>query len=189
MKTSYIERAKKFLGQIYPYIEQYLNDLNYLEHQVNIFNKKFHRKVSMMEGSARVALITSDYVIKWVYDDDAENDVGGNKSELQMYEKAKNAGYEHLLVEPTKITIKNNDFLIMPKIYYIGYKDYKGNVKDDIEDYTSAEEYSWISSNIYDLHNYNWGFDKEHNPIIIDYGMNAYYEAPYSYNNKYNSLL
>lgn len=182
---SYIQRAKKFLGQIYPYIKDDLSYTHYLEDNISKFSKKFHRKINIMSGSARVALITSDYVIKWTYDNEAEQEIGGNQSELEMYKIAKNDGYEYLLAEPTEIYIGYTSFLIMPKINYIGNLDYNNHAKKSIENYTSAEEYNWITNYINDLHCYNWGFDKNNNPKIVDYGMNSFFEPTYSNSEEY----
>ena len=70
MKSSYIDRAKKFIAQIYPYIIAYVknNTVYHYERAVRAFNIEHHRKVKVHNGAVRVVFITSDYVVKLVYD-------------------------------------------------------------------------------------------------------------------------
>lgn len=171
MKTSYIVRAKKFIRQILPYIIPNITWIPAVEKGVNEFCIAHNRKIKVAYGSARIALITSDYVIKWNYDNEAVEDIGGNTEELKMYEKAKEDGFDYLLAEPTKVTINGYDFIIMPKVN-IGRTDNKGKQKRAIQNYLTDEEYMWTLDNIDDLHIYNWGFLKN-KPVITDYALNT----------------
>ena len=65
---SYEERAKDFIAQIYPYIEKANFDTDGMSSLVEEFNEKYSRKVLFKCGIARIALITSDYVVKYTYD-------------------------------------------------------------------------------------------------------------------------
>ena len=62
---SYIERAKDFIKEIYPYLAradfECWNTMNIVEQ----YNHDYSRKVLFRHGIARVALITSDYVVKF----------------------------------------------------------------------------------------------------------------------------
>lgn len=184
MKTSYIIRAKKFLKQIYPYIKDYLEDEFYIRSQVEKYCEKHsNRYINISSGSARIALITSDYVIKWEYDTESVDEIGGNNSEVEMYEIAKKEGYEYLLAEPTPVTIDEKNFLIMPKILHTG-PWYGKTYKNDLSTYLTADESTWLNNKIQDLHLYNWGFKNNH-PVIVDYAMNEYFEPKYYTNANY----
>lgn len=86
---SYEERAKDFLKRVYPIISQYLTDPEKIEDCMDKFNEKNDRNVVVCWGSARVALITSDYVIKWEYDTEQAYFIGGFENELNLYKKHK----------------------------------------------------------------------------------------------------
>ena len=76
MKSDYRIRAKKFLKSIFPYIDGYMWDVDDVMYQVEKYNYDKKRHVLVSCGSARIALITSDYVIKWDYDNDCAEEIG-----------------------------------------------------------------------------------------------------------------
>ena len=164
MKSSYEVRAKKFINQIAPYIPIILNSttVNYLRQAIYEFNTIHHRKVRMYKGYTRVALITSDYVIKLDYNKDAM--FGDCETEFHMYEIAECDGYDYLFAKITRYTVNGIDFYIMPKINGI-------NENSDREawEYMTPSEYDWCTEhNIIDLHSGNFGWKNNH-IIIFDY--------------------
>lgn len=166
MKSDYRIRATKFLQSILPYIIDNLYDENAIPDLVEKYNLAHHRKVLFSMGSSRMALITSDYVIKWDYDEDNVEDIGGCVDEYNAFLQAKDDGYDYLLAETTLISMKGCLFSIMPRIENIGPMHHKG----EIEDYLNKDELIWINNFCTDMHGYNWGI--RHNKVcIIDYAF------------------
>ena len=160
MKSSYIDRAKKFIAQIFPYVDGIHNSVYAYERAVRAFNADHHRKVELHNGAVRVVFVTSDYVVKLVYDTDNEQDFGGNQDEIEVYEMACEDGYEHLLAEPTMFHYQERDWLIMPRIYHRG---------DNAAWYgLSNDERRWLDNYIYDIHEYNFGSLHGH-LVVFDY--------------------
>ena len=164
MKSDYRARAFKFLVSIFPYIENVMDNAWEVEQAVWRYNHVHSRKVDCMSGSARIALITSDYVIKWDYDEENVHEIGGCNSEYENYCEAVAAGYGHLFAATTQIEYHGITFNIMPRIRNIGAKHHKY----DIDYYMTPEEYDWVSHFINDLHSYNWGI-MNNKAVIIDY--------------------
>ena len=171
MKSDYRVRAMRFLYSIYPYISNHLESLFDLEQAVNAFNRDHSRKVEFCNGSARAALITSDYVVKWDYHDKNAADIGGCEKEWEVYCFAQKAGMEHLLAECTLIEYKGKIFEIMPRIWCIGRESHAYR----IEDMLSNIEEEWLRDVglMYDLHDWNWGIMRN-KPVIIDYAYVEY---------------
>ena len=171
MKSDYRARAMRFLHSIYPYIEDYLRDVDAIEYAVNTYNYKHSRKVEMRYGSARIALITSDYVIKWDYDDENVTDIGGCEKEWEIYCNAQKDGMEYLLAECTLIDYNGTIFEIMPRIRAIGPSHHKTGICYMI----SCIEEEWLRKVglLYDLHDWNWGI-MHNKPVIIDYAYIEY---------------
>ena len=86
MKKSYINRAQKFIKDLFPFIEDF-STLSEIKYAVQRFNEIKHRKVEVMSGSVRVVFITSDYVVKMNYDDENAEYWGGNCEEANMYQR------------------------------------------------------------------------------------------------------
>lgn len=159
---SYEERAKDFLKRVYPTISQYLTDPYMVEECMDKFNEKNNRDVVVCWGSARVALITSDYVIKWEYDMDEVGYIGGFEDELGLYEKAKKDGFAYLFAEITPFEYRDFPFYIMPRI--------QGAEYSTAWNYMTEKEKKWCRSHyLDDLHSGNFGFRDGH-VCIFDYG-------------------
>lgn len=165
---SYIERAKDFIEQVFPYIDECYAPWKVRE-QIDCFNSDHNRKVKVGNGLSRIALITSDYVVKWDYDEDEVGCIGGCADELAMYSIAEQEGYSYLFAKITQVTYRDRDFYIMPRIYGIGRHAW-----DYAEDYMSAEEKAWCHRHaITDLHCNNYGFHKGH-VCIVDYACSEH---------------
>ena len=159
---SYEERAKDFLKRVYPIISQYLTDPEKIEDCMDKFNEKNDRNVVVCWGSARVALITSDYVIKWEYDTEQAYFIGGFENELNLYKKAQDDGFAYLFAEITPFEYRDFPFYIMPRIAGGAY----GNAWNCM----TKEEANWCKKHrLEDLHSGNFGFRNGH-LCIFDYG-------------------
>ena len=172
MKSDYRTRAIRFLNSIIPYLNGDIYSPFTVEEKVDEFNRDKSRKVKVAWGSARIALITSDYVVKWDYDIDAVKDIGGCVDEYLAYQQAVEQGYDYLLAETTLVKIGNIEFSIMPRIHNIGPRHHKGG----IENYLTPDEFDWLMHFDNDIHNYNWGI-RHNKACVIDYAMtNEVYE-------------
>lgn len=164
--SNYEERAKKFIAQIYPFIKDCHDDSDFA-FAISHFNKIYHRNVRMAYGSTRIAMITSDYVVKIDYDGWGTGRFGSCKDEVRMYRRAVKEGYAYLLAKITPYRKDyNRTFYIMPKISGIEKRF------GDAEEYLDDDEYDWLCSNIYDRHNQNYGWKNGH-IVMIDYACNA----------------
>lgn len=166
MKSDYRVRATRFLHSIFPYIENDLTDISEIEECVKNYNRDHNRKVEVMNGSARIVLLTSDYVIKWDYDEENAKGIGGCWDEYNAYMRAKQEGFDYLLAETTLIIINNILFSIMPRIKDIGYSYHHGG----IQEYLTCEEFKWLNTFDKDIHHYNWGI-RNGKACIIDYAF------------------
>lgn len=166
MKSDYRVRATRFIKSILPYIENVMFDVGSIEEYVADYNRDKSRKVEVVWGSARIALITSDYVVKWDYDMDCVKDIGGCEDEYNAFVKAKAEGYSHLLAETTLIVIDDLMFSIMPRIRNIGPQYHKGEIKE----YLTPDEWDWLHDFDKDIHHYNWGI-RHGKACVIDYAM------------------
>jgi len=167
MKSNYYERAKKFLASIYPYIENYLSDDYGCEKQVNKYNYDKSRKVRFCNGMTRVALVTSDYVVKFDYDAHNVERYGGCELEAKFYQYAKQEGFAYLFAEIMPYEYNGHMFYIMPKIDGIGRKD------GYAYSYMNQKDSKWVRHNLHDMHEQNYGW-KNHYPVIIDYALNKF---------------
>ena len=166
MKSDYRTRAFQFLKSIFPYIENSLFSEWDVKQAVGRYICDHpSRRISSEAGSARIALLTSDYVIKWDYDAECVAEIGGCEREAAVYKMACDAGYEYLFAETTLITYRGYIFSIMPRIKAIGPNCHKYT----FEQMLSYDELSWIRSiGLTDFHDWNWGI-RHHQPVIVDY--------------------
>lgn len=162
MKSDYVVRAKKFIEKVYPYIEKDINDVIKVHQGINRFNKDYHRNVIFCSGAVRIALVTSDYVVKWDYSDYWKTQFGGCADELKNYRQAVEDGYGYLFAKITRVRCCGKTFYVMPRINNIG-KAY-WNLEPDEEEYIENEIC------IEDLHEENYGSYKG-KTIIIDYAF------------------
>lgn len=163
---SYIERAKDFVESVYPFIEKNIYNCGYVENAICKFNKRYNRKVICTNGAVRIALITSDYVVKYDYNDEEIPLLGGGEQEVRIYNRAKADGFDYLFAPITRYVYKNKYFYIMPRIYGIGKEEYDDTYADEL---MSEEESEYIYGlGLNDLHNYNFGFRKG-KICLVDY--------------------
>lgn len=167
MKSDYRVRAAKFLKEVFPYIEDCLNsNYNDVYDMISEYNRDHYRNVHLSCGAVRMALITSDYVIKWDYSAYG-NELGGCVDEYNAFLAAKEAGYDYLLAETTLIEHKGYIFSIMPRISGIGRRAHRGY---DINHYLTFDEFVWVMKFNHDIHAYNWGI-RNGKACLIDYAM------------------
>lgn len=173
MKTSYKERAKKFIRDIYPYISFNLerHDFHNLDANVDRFCEQKHRRVRIAEGMSRTVLISSDYVVKMDRHLRPEDcSYGCSEGECRAYQAAVAAGFEYLLAKPTRYTYGVFTFYIMPRIRDI---DPWRPDDDFYREFLSNEELDWLDENINDLHSGNYGF-VDGQPVMVDYAWNNF---------------
>lgn len=172
MMRNYIDRARDFIKQIFPYIENSYSPWD-VERQIYKFNNDFNRKVIVRSGLSRVALITSDYVIKFDYDKNEVESIGGCDNELDIYWQAKHEGFAYLFAEINAIIYNNRCFFIMPKVNGIGSGIHYA------EHYMTEEEKDFCRRHrISDLHRNNYGFRRGH-VCLVDYACHLSYETDY----------
>lgn len=163
MKSSYVIRARQFAHDIYPFICDCKTVEDYCT-AVENFNVAYHRSVRVACGQTRVALITSDYVLKLDYGRKAKR-FGGCVSEYRAYQKVFNDGYAYLFAKINPVMVNEKVFYIMPRINGIGYER---NGYDDAFDVVTDEEQDYLWDNFRDLHYENYGW-KNKRPVIVDY--------------------
>lgn len=161
---SYIERAKDFIKDIYPFIEDDPFTVETVEATISDYNWAKRRNVLVKSGSVRIALITSDYVVKYDYSPCHAAIYGGCEQELKMYNFAKQQGFDDLFAEITHFQYGELDFYIMPRINGIGKDRFA-----EANDFMSEEECDFCEdAGLCDLHYYNFGFRKGR-ICIVDY--------------------
>lgn len=160
MKNDYITRARKFIKQIYPYIQDDMKNVISVNEGVNAFNCDYNRKVVFDSGAVRCALITSDYVVKWDYSKHYAGLFGGCLDELRHYKQAVADGYGYLFAKITRVVVCGKVFYIMPKVKGIGSSKW-----------TLSREEEYYLNNILmisDVHEQNYGTVKG-KTVIVDY--------------------
>lgn len=172
MKNDYESRALKFAALL---VRLFADCLTYNDFQEAIlwYNAHHSMPIHYDHGVSRIAIMRADYVIKFNYYPDAcwrdEEDnciAGDNASERMVYECAVKEGYAHLLAKTTTVIMGGRVISIMPRISHVHDESkYWG-------DYVSDDEYDWLTSHIYDLHEGNVGYYRG-KPIVIDYGWNV----------------
>lgn len=162
MKNDYTVRAMKFIAAIAPYIGGCRETWDY-RRAVAAFNSDYHRNVKVKSGATRVALITSDYVIKFNYGNRVR-DFGGCGNEVRLYKQAEKDGYAYLLAKITAKIYDHKTYYIMPLVRGIGKHE-----DTDVWGFLKFDERDWLHAHgVFDLHEYNYGF-KNGYPVIIDY--------------------
>ena len=163
---NYELRAQDFIKAIFPYIVNANNDLYRISIGIDAYNTNFNRKVRMCHGIARVALIASDYVVKFDYNKEECAQYGGCKDEYEFYNLAESEGFGYLFAKTSKFSYKGHDFYIMPRINGIGKEC---NYFREADEFMTYEEVHWcISHKLADLHYKNYGF-RNGKVCIIDY--------------------
>ena len=158
MKNSYEVRAQKFIRQISSYLDS-MTTHDDRAFAVDCFNLDYNRKVRYAHGMTRYALITSDYVVKVDY---AVTRWGNCEDEMELYEEAKQDGFEYLFAKISRYDYNGTAFYIMPRIHGIGKTDW------DADEYLTEDENDWVYEHVCDLHNENYGWANGH-VVIFDY--------------------
>lgn len=171
-RTSYDVRAKHFIEQIYPFLYKHTNKFRHIEptkvnDAIRDFDTHYSRKVMVYCGCSRIAIISSDYVIKMDITE-CYNGFGDCNAELSFYQKAKQEGYANYFCPIESYSYKDITFYIMPKVRRTSEYDSKPYFEDLIPD----DAVYWISERVYDIHKGNYGFFHKH-PVIIDYACNC----------------
>ena len=170
MKNDYKVRAFNFFKALYPYIEEYLDDPYTCVDAVENFNEEKHRKVGIAWGSVRVAFISSDYVVKYDYDERDAKQYGGCKDEEEFYKFAKEKGFENLFPEISSFEYMGRTFYVMPRVYRRASQECQR-----AEYYLEGAERDFVDKYLYDLHDENFGW-KNNNLVIFDYAFNVFME-------------
>lgn len=170
--TPYEVRAYRFAQTLCRLFEE-CSTLEDFEWAIRQYNRAHSIPLHYDYGVSRIAIIRSDYVIKfniaptgdW---DDGEGGcrAGNNSSEEEVYNRAVRDGFAHLLAKTTVVRIMGRDIAIMPRIYHVG------DTSRCYYQYMTKEERDWVADNIYDVHCWNVGY-YNNKPVIIDYGWDG----------------
>lgn len=158
---SYIDNAIRFL-------EVFAGECNSIKNQDAVrkalgrCNLKLHYRAKFNYGCTRYVIIGKDWAAKWDYIDD-DSGFGGCEDEVAMYNYAKNDGYEYLLAKPTKVKVSSYTFYIYPRATVLGI--HSGH---ELEEVLNEVEIEYLTNNILDIHDENWGYI-DGRPVIIDY--------------------
>ena len=160
MKTDYQVRAEKFAHVLVKLFAncKYLEDFEYAVRQ---YNNTHRYQLKIAHGISRIAIIRSDYVIKFHRRADFEGWAGDNTSERKMYEKAVDDGYDYLLAEINLVNVDDVQVAIMPRIYGIDSTYH-------YENYLTWDEQEWVEQNIGDIHSKNFGI-RNNTVCFVDY--------------------
>lgn len=165
--SSYEVRAIKFIHQVFDFLQECHTAVDYYD-AIYVFNKAFNRKVQCGNGQTRIALITSDYVVKFDYNARGVRRWGGCEAEYSFYQDALRDGYEYLFAKIKPYYYRGQVFYIMPRVHGIGRRPYNA------DEYMTADEANYCYDNgVCDLHNFNYGW-KDGHVVLIDYAANEY---------------
>lgn len=164
MKTSYEERGMKFAKVLAKMFEDCETLLDFKD-AIYRYNLSHKRKLHFAYGVSRIAIIRSDYVIKfdvvpvgWFVDGHA----GNCETEKEFYDFAVKEGMEYLLAKPSLGEFFGHTFSVMP--FVRGVDDEKKEWCNTVNDY----EYDWLKEYLNDLHRGNVGY-RRGKVCIIDY--------------------
>ena len=175
MKSDYRVRARHFLETIYPLLDGYWHSPNMCRHILNAYNIRHSRNILVGAGVARIAIVTSDYVIKFDYDKSEVERVGGCESEVKFYQFAKQEGFEYMFAEITPFEYMGRTFYIMPRINGIMRKEYCY-----AEEFFDGVERDFLDYYLNDLHDENYGWFNG-SPVIFDYACNRLWIENHNY--------
>lgn len=162
MKSNYVDRARKFIKAIYPFLEENRYDFYKVNRAVKAFNKEKLRNVKFCNGAARFALLTSDYVIKWDRSVAATRRYGGCKKEEERWRDFSQTKFSSLFVPVFKIKECGCTWYVMPRI--------TGQAPRCIAYHylTLEEQRFFMDKHITDVHCGNFVL-KRGRPLIFDY--------------------
>lgn len=171
IKTDYEVRAKAFIKEFAPYLKgiRVTRSNSYrIYDAVRRFNVDKKRNVKVASGASRIALITSDYVVKL---DFGTTWAGNSKTEMLGYQQAQKDGYEYLLAKISPYKCCNRSFFIMPRARVAETLTWRGQKR--LWDKLTEDERRYIHDNFEDLHENNWG-SLNGKLILIDYAWNNF---------------
>lgn len=168
MKTDYESRAHKFAHVLVTLFAD-CESLDDFEFAISEYNTTHSRPLVYAHGVSRIAIIRSDYVIKFDFRPSGwweDGRAGSISSESRVYAQAVADGMEHLLAKITVDYEDNRVFAIMPRIRNVGdeYREWS--------DYCTCEESEWLEDHINDLHCKNVGY-RNGKVCVIDYAWEA----------------
>lgn len=164
MKSTYEARATKF-ARVLALLFAGCSDLEDFEYAVECYNECHTRKLTLMHGVSRIAIVRSDYVIKCDMiprGSFRDGSAGNCHSEQRVYARAVADGFDYLLAKTTLVEVEGREFAIMPRIAHV---DDESRWWGDYCDYT---EMRWLNDNIGDLHEGNLGY-RRGKVCVIDY--------------------
>lgn len=156
----YKDNAREFLKEFVPILEKTMG-FGSAVRAYNYGKIKAHQ-VSMNCGATRVAILGSDFVVKFDYGDRFNiREFGGCATEYRFYRStlAHDKSYLPCLMEMSKIKVYNHYYYIMPKATRVGNTSYRR---------FSAEERRWLNNRVWDLHKGNLGVFNGR-AVVIDY--------------------
>lgn len=171
IKNDYEVRAKEFIKEFAPYLKgvRVTKSNSYkVREAVRRFNSDKKRNVKVASGASRIALITSDYVVKL---DFGTTWAGNSKTEMLGYQQAQKDGYEYLLAKISLYKCRNRSFFIMPRARVAETLTWKGQKRLWYK--LTEDEQRYIQANFEDLHNNNWG-SLNGRFVLIDYAWNNF---------------
>ena len=171
IKTNYEVRAQAFIKEFAPYLKGIRitkSNLHLVRDAVRRFNVDKKRNIKVASGASRIALITSDYVVKLDY---RTTWAGNSHTEMQGYEQAKKDGYDYLLAKISLYKYRNRCFFIMPRARVAETLTFKGQKRLWFK--FTEDERKYIRDNFEDLHDSNWG-SLHGRPVLIDYAWNDF---------------
>lgn len=162
-KKSYQLRAWEYIRELSKYVRNWIDFDDIIDATDKVF---WHTGIyaSAECGSARIAVVGKDFVIKWDYDE-CVKEIGGCEDEFRIYKQTLSTGFSHLLAAIYRVSYNEKWFYIMPRIHDIGMENHHYK---DLKDYTTKEEYFWLINHIGDLHSYNWGIENG-KAVVVDY--------------------
>ena len=172
---NYIQNAIELLNQFVPYMRYYRapanNDLTpySLKRLIRRFNRVHGSNFQINNGLTRVVILGNNFVIKFDYNPEGIDDVGGCESEVKFYQFAEQKGFGYLFAPITPINVKGFTFYIMPRIHGIG------RTQNNVEWELNKHDCAFVRAYLHDTHEYNYGWVNGY-PVIIDYACNIFWD-------------
>ena len=166
MRTNYEVRAEKFARQLSRMFYGCVYRIDF-EKAIRDYNRTHSRKIRYDYGVSRIAIIRSDYVIKFDFKPVgrwADGRAGNCMVEEEVYKKAVRDGMEYLLAKTTVLHLNGFTCSIMPRINHVEDED------RNWWNYCTNDEFRWLRSNLHDLHCGNVGY-RNRKVCVIDYAF------------------
>lgn len=163
---TYQMRAYRYLQTMFGFVHDWTNFYS-LQEALRETYFCIGEEATLENGSSRRVIVGEDFVIKWDYDDEAVEEIGGCEDEFRKYKISLSSGYAYLLAPIFRLYYRGRFFFVMPRADGVGSGE-------DIFAYLSDEEADWLMAHVGDLHSWNWGM-LNGKPIVIDYACRADY--------------